>query len=295
MTPLLRRAFAYAADGLPVFPLFEPTGDGTCSCGESGCRSGHPRTRHGLHDATTDPATIEAWWRHWPTANIGVRTGTAGGIVAVDVDSIAAGLALLELVDYRPLGGLFVRTGRGWHLWYRTPAEIIRNSASQLALDLDARGEGGYVVAPPSLHRSGRRYRFDGGRLTLPPGWLVELLAEPADQHEPEQEYHVDATDDDELDRMLARPYGAAVLRGRCDAVRAAAEGGRNYALLRAATTVGGYIASGAIDEDRARNELTAAAVDVGLGAKETARTIASGFKRGMAQPLHVPNLEGAA
>jgi hypothetical protein len=292
--PLLATALAYAADALPVFPLFEPTAHGVCSCGYAGCRSGHPRTRHGLHDASTDAATIETWWERWPTANIGLRTGTHGGIVAVDVDSVDAGLALVELEDGRSLGGLIVHTGRGYHIWYRNPADVVvRNSASRVAPGIDVRGDGGYVTAPPSLHRTRCRYRFAGGNLEPVPAWLLKLIAEPKVEQLSAPARKPTARQRLELER--ARCYGAAVLRGRCEAVRAAIVGGRNYALLRAATTVGGYIATGAIDEDEARAQLSAAGLDVGLDSKETARTIASGFRRGKAHPLQVAEPWGTA
>jgi Bifunctional DNA primase/polymerase, N-terminal len=291
VSALLRRALTYAADGLPVFPLFEPIPGEGCSCGRADCRSGHPRTAHGLHDASTDAETIERWWRRSPAANIGLRTGTRGGIIVVDVDSTEAGLALIELEQDRGLGGLLVRTGRGHHIWFRTPAGglIVRNSQSELAAGIDVRGEGGYVVAPPSLHRSGLRYRFAGGRLEPPPTWLLERIAKPKAEP-PRATAPLVAV----ADTASAHRFGAAVLAGRCDAVRNARRpvgdepGERNSTLLRSATLCGGYIATGAIDEEEARSALLAAACAAGLLEKEARATIASGFKRGRARPLYV-------
>jgi Bifunctional DNA primase/polymerase, N-terminal len=286
MSALLETALIYAADGLPVFPLFNPV-DGRCSCRRSDCAPAkHPRTLHGLDDATTDATLIREWWRRWPTSNIGLRTGTPGGLVVLDVDSVDAGARLAELAAGRPLGGLIVRTGRGWQLWYRTPERLtIRNSASRLGADLDVRGEGGYVVAPPSLHISGRRYTFDGGRFEQAPPWLLELVAPPAAAA---PEPGASAPAGPVATGEPARRFGAAVLAGRCNAVKAAQEGGRNYAVLRAATTCGGYIATGAIDEKEAAAALITAAREVGLAEPEARRTIESGFKRGRAKPLYV-------
>lgn len=78
---LLEAALTYAATGLSVLPLHVPA-DGVCSCGGNNCSSPgkHPRTRHGLEDATADPAVVADWWRRWPSANVGIRTGAASGV-----------------------------------------------------------------------------------------------------------------------------------------------------------------------------------------------------------------------
>ena len=88
LTRLARAAEWYAEKkGWQVFPLHTITADG-CSCRNKECdRQGkHPRTEHGLHDASTDIGDIARWWRTWPDANIGIRTGSASGLVVLDVD-----------------------------------------------------------------------------------------------------------------------------------------------------------------------------------------------------------------
>lgn len=300
MTAALRdTALAYAADDLPVFPLFEPIGN-ACACGRADCSSPakHPRTLHGLKDAITDADVIREWWRRWPTANIGVRTGTPGGLLVIDLDTTAAEVRFAQLAglpagaraDLTAFGALVVRTGRGHQLWYRAPSDTtIANSAGKLGPGIDVRGTGGYTVAPPSRHITGCRYTFIGGRFDPPPARLLDALDIPARTEQPEPRRPVAAV----ASLSAARRFGAAVLRARCDAVRAAPQGERNYALLRAATTVGGYIATGAIDEEEARAALTAAdnRPNEKPMPKATARTIDSGFKRGHELPLYVPDL----
>jgi Bifunctional DNA primase/polymerase, N-terminal len=75
---LVDAALAYAARGWPVFPLHTPTPAG-CSCGHLDCGSigKHPRTKHGVKDATTDEAQIRAWWKRWPHANMALQALTA--------------------------------------------------------------------------------------------------------------------------------------------------------------------------------------------------------------------------
>ena len=83
----LKAALDYAAMGWAVLPL-HAVEKGRCTCGDAGCGSPgkHPRTNHGLKDATSDPDTIRAWWAAWPDSNVGVRTGEESGIVVLDVD-----------------------------------------------------------------------------------------------------------------------------------------------------------------------------------------------------------------
>src|SRR5258706_2411960 len=131
--PLLEAALAYAAIGLPVFPLHSPAFDmdGTflrCDCSKGAkCKDAgrHPWTLHGLNSATTDPEKIRRWWATWPRANIGVRTGTRGGIVVLDPDDDVAGLheAIQYGVDIST--HLHSRTGRGAHYPYRAPDEGV--------------------------------------------------------------------------------------------------------------------------------------------------------------------------
>src|SRR5215510_641064 len=86
-TTMLDTALTYAARGWHVFPCHTPTEHG-CSCRKQDCPDvgKHPRTQHGLKDATTDEATIRRWWTMWPEANIAIRTGAVSGLVVLDVD-----------------------------------------------------------------------------------------------------------------------------------------------------------------------------------------------------------------
>ena len=100
MSDLKRAARWYANHGWPVVPLHSMK-DGRCSCGRPDCASPgkHPVTRHGLKDANRDPTKVEAWWTRRPSANVGIVTGTAAGIVVIDVDPRHGGdEALAELL-----------------------------------------------------------------------------------------------------------------------------------------------------------------------------------------------------
>ena len=185
-------ATAYATAGFPVFPLHTPTPDGRCSCGHPCGRDAgkHPRTAHGLTDATTDPSMITDWWRRWPEANLAVATGPAAGLVVLDVDAGAGdeSIARLEATHGELAPTWAVETGGGGlHLWYHHTGIPIPSSVAQLGPGLDVRGVGGYVVVPPSIHRSGTRYQWGAAwhpaKLALAPlpAWLLTLMTADRD------------------------------------------------------------------------------------------------------------------
>jgi len=161
---MMEHALRYAVEGFAVFPVYEPTAVGVCSCphgaapkiGDKDHSIGkHPRTEHGCSDATTDINTIKEWWTKWPNASVGIATGKKSGLAVVDLDGpegIASGkrLGLQSMVT--------VLTGNGEQLYYADPNGLLSNSVKKLAVGMDTRGNGGYVVAPPSLHPNGKRY-----------------------------------------------------------------------------------------------------------------------------------------
>ncbi len=160
----------YAARGLPVFPL-KPGGKEPAISKREGGR--------GHHDATTDRSRITAWWNRYPDANIGIPTGERSGILALDVDQ-PIGLDALEGEHGQLPATRTHSTGSGgMHYLYRYPADAeIRNSAGKLAPGLDVRGEGGYIVAPPSATK--RPYEvLDRLPQAEPPKWLTEVLRRP--------------------------------------------------------------------------------------------------------------------
>lgn len=162
---MLDHALAYAAKNWHVFPLHSPI-NGRCSCPKQTCEhpAKHPRTPHGLLDATIDLDTITSWWATWPDANIGIRTGQISGVVVLDLDAKNDGLESWgELQDiHGRVSTLTCHTGGGGlHLYFVAPSDELKSTGSEIAPGIDTRGEGGYVVAPPSLHISGRRYQWE--------------------------------------------------------------------------------------------------------------------------------------
>jgi Bifunctional DNA primase/polymerase, N-terminal/Primase C terminal 1 (PriCT-1) len=181
-------ALSYAQQGWPVFPVHSARA-GRCSCGDSHCRNvaKHPRTRHGLKAATIEIDAIRAWWADWPDANVAIRTGTESGLIVLDVDPRHGGddslLALFKEYGHPPITIEVVTGGGGRHLYFAHPGGVIPNRAG-LRPGLDLRGDGGYVVAPPSSHASGTNYHWADGSgpgetpPVPPPKWLLTLAQE---------------------------------------------------------------------------------------------------------------------
>jgi DNA-binding transcriptional ArsR family regulator len=192
---LLESALKYADSGWYVFPL-HGIENGRCTCGVKCPSPGkHPRVSRGFLDASTDASVIQRWWTRWPSANIGIATGSVSGIYVLDMDnkmSVEIGpgsligegdhsLRLKENEIGRLPDTLSSHTGSGGtHLVFLYP-ELESNLPNRAGLlpSLDTRGDGGYIVAPPSLHQSGNRYRWiePGTELAkLPEAWINFLL-----------------------------------------------------------------------------------------------------------------------
>lgn len=161
-------ALRMAAKGKPVFPCNDKK---------------RPLTPKGFHDATTDPLVIEGWWTDHPDALIGMPTGEISGLVIVDLD-------LKPGIDGRDAWGdlqshhgrapdtleVLTRSG-GAHFYFRWPGVKIKNSASNLGPGVDIRGDGGYVIVPPS-----KGYEKEGSSVNTiapMPQWLIDLTRAP--------------------------------------------------------------------------------------------------------------------
>jgi hypothetical protein len=181
---MLAAATRYAAHGLAVFPCWnvKPLDDGLiCGCGKFKCPNagkhplGHLAPR-GLIDATTDLNLVERWWRAVPDANVAIALDDRH--VVLDVDPRHGGdetLAQLEDKHGRLPETWRARTGGdGSHIWFAGTGF----KCGTLAPGLDIKTHGGYVIAPPSRHISGKRYAWISAKTDLAPtpAWLAAAV-----------------------------------------------------------------------------------------------------------------------
>lgn len=137
----------------------------------------------GFKGATLNPKMVRDWWTQWPHANIGIPTGQVSGIWVLDIDGEEGEKSLSEFERANgklPQSVEVISGGGGRHIYFAMPATgIIPCSVSKIAKSLDVRGDGGYIVAPPSVHPSGKRYEWsvDSAEDFIPaPEWLLNLI-----------------------------------------------------------------------------------------------------------------------
>lgn len=174
-------AFAYAEAGMRVIPLWAVDKDGVCLCymGKD-CKSQgkHPVSNGWQKSPRVKDDFMEAMFRN---RNIGIATGKDSGIFVLDIDPDNEGLVTAKALSDK-YGSFFnsttrIKTGSGgYHLYYTLPDFELKNSASKIGQGIDVRGEGGQVVAPPSVSAKGA-YTLDNAVEVGPaPEWLLEKL-----------------------------------------------------------------------------------------------------------------------
>lgn len=197
----LVEALEYAKRGFRVFPLHSVR-DGTCTCqnwreknGKGPCRTPgkHPRFPKWQERATCDPHEVEKFWSDFKGSNVGVATGAVSGVFVLDIDPKNGGEESIEtfLMKYGRIDTLQSITGSGGkHFYFAYPGTTVKSNVALLR-GLDIRGDGGLVVAPPSMHASDARYEWDGlaefaDMSILPaPDWLLELMySKPANREQ---------------------------------------------------------------------------------------------------------------
>ena len=180
MLSIKNTALEYAERGWKVLPLHFINNRGCCSChkGEAcGSAGKHPVLKHGLKDASRDPADIKKWWTRWELSNIGIVTGHASGFWVLDIDPRNGGddsLADIEL-EHGSISTLTANTGGGGHHYlFNMPKGGL--NCGKLRDGIDIKGEGGYIVATPSNHVSGGVYRWANDlEIADAPDWLLDL------------------------------------------------------------------------------------------------------------------------
>jgi hypothetical protein len=184
----LDAALQYAARGWSVFPAHSWI-SGCCTCDDPACDSPakHPLTPNGCKDATASTEQIVQWWTETQgLANVAVATGAPSGLVVLDVDPKSDGLTTLAGLEEKH-GKLpttpTVQTGSGGrHYYFRSHAAVKIGNRAGVLPGIDVRGDGGYVIAPPSDHASGSPYSWlvpPSAAIAEIPDWLLGMIQHP--------------------------------------------------------------------------------------------------------------------
>jgi hypothetical protein len=275
--PMLAAALALAAEGLPVFWLGrskrpvancpecpkDTPGHDPAACGHLTC--------HGFYAAARDPDRITAMHQAVPRGLVAVRTGQPADVAVVDIDPRNGGAVLPDLMPPTRC----VRTGSGgWHLYYRHPGGTL--AAKLNGYDgIDIKADGGYVVAPPSLHpHTGKPYEWVGQR---PIAQMSSALLAACRPNEPPPVMTPAATVTP-LDRGRGISDPAALLAAHLDAVARAPEGRRRNTLYGAARGVARMVAAGALTPADAYAALYATGRAAGQSDRDIHAAISGGF-----------------
>lgn len=227
------------------------------------------------HRLSTWPE-MQHWVRQLGVHNIALVTGAISGIIALDIDNRKGGDE--SILGYDLPITPSTTTGNGRHILFKHPGIHLPNSVSILP-GVDVRGDGGYIVAPGSIHPSGKPYAwevspFDEEFAPLPL-WLLTLL----------QPLKIIKKRHDGIKNMSR--YVEAALDRELGALRRSKEGARNTRLYTTARNLGWLI--GGHDRSDLESWLIDIAHEIGLPAAESYRTIRSGFKFADTYPRRTP------
>lgn len=242
------------------------------------CKPGSkkPNTEHGVKDATRDEDVITEWWRKEPRSNIGVATGVASGIIAVDLDGEEGPFNFAEMASHNGTQvppALWQRTpSGGFHAVFEHPGGVLNNSAKKLADGIDTRGDGGYIVVAPSEIWDVGRYEWMARTDPPPvPGWLIRKLRT--------------AHRRSRYAKLPTEQDVSEILERKARDLEEAREGERNETLNAVAYSMGRYVGAGLVSRTETWERLYVAGRRIGLTDGETNKTLHSGIMAGLANP----------
>jgi len=261
-------ALVFARGGFPIFPCFA---DGK-----------RPLTGSGFHEATRDTDQVSRWWNRWPRANIGMPTGQASGIDVVDIDVTGAGSGF-DTIEHATHEGLLtgelgrVRTpSGGLHIYFPADPSQDQRCWQAASAHIDFRGNGGYVIVPPStLLKDRGRVGYHLFSLATSGGTPIDAAAlrrfvDPRPIRAGDRPPAVRGPEPSRLARWVGNLQ----------------EGERNRGLFWAASR----LAEAGFGTADIEDALAAAAASVGLPSIEASSTIRSATRRAISQPFAAPD-----
>lgn len=260
---LAEAAEFYAAKGLKVLALAE--------------KDKRPDGRvcpNGFKDATNDLTKVKSAWKQLPNLNIGIVTGKENGIVVVDIDGDVGKETWRNLIKQHEYKSktLKIATGKGCHLYFKYPSalSVIKNRV-RFVEGIDVRADGGYIVAAPSVHPSGRKYQvsrpINFSELEELPDWLLKLILDKNSMVE------IDSTGVNLTGQKLPLDVKNALT-----AISTTQEGSRHDMVISQSNLIAGKCLQGKLDEKDAKNLILQAALKTGLPEKEIIQCIDNAF-----------------
>ncbi|WP_341941816.1 bifunctional DNA primase/polymerase [Microbacterium sp. LWH10-1.2] len=272
--PLSQAAVLFASAGVPVFPCVPGAKNPLLKPDEE-----NPEAQPGgFHAATTDARQVEAWWRRWPSANIGIPTGAVSGVVVVDVDRKPGGDGFAAFERARRAGLVpgwlaVVRSASGGaHFYFPADTDRPQRSWQAAKAHVDFRGDGGYIIAPPSAVTGTGSYEFGAGADRAPAPVDADRLRDFLDPRPDPAPHRV---------RGPIRSEDAARLAAW---VGMRAEGERNRGLFWASCR----LAEAGLSLPEMVDTLAPAGEQVGLPQREIETTIRSAYRATHVQPASV-------
>lgn len=296
MLPNLRQALELVDLGYMVFALSD-TGKPYPNCQE--CRRHHDEPNdyeqcsclfcHGCYAGTNLFKDLEAMWQEQPDSLVGIRTGKASNIFVLDFDVHDNGKdGIATLTEMTQIDNLLLPTttvltsGGGIHLYYRYPhtQKVQNDNRGGVGPGVDVKGDGGFVIAPPSQKRDRVSYKWYPG---CSPQRVTPVAASPALLAllpQPKQaDHYVYTTQSFEVDLSTMVSYD---FQRALDQLEFAPNGSRNSYLYTAACRGGEAIAAGAMHWDKVRVLLAQYGSAAGLTRSEIRGTVRGGLARGM-------------
>jgi bifunctional DNA primase/polymerase-like protein len=274
-------ALEYAGRGWPVFPMSIEK---------------RPLSRHGLRDATCDPAVISAWWRRWPRALPAIATGELSGVVGLDVDQHdpkANGFDTLEtmgVASHLAVTPTAHTPSGGCHLLFRWPGHFVKSSVGEIGAGLDVRGDRGSLILPPGPGRCWDLYLGLDTQLAPMPAWMVPAAGRSSSPEKTRSaptratSFELSAYAEGALDDAVAKIKGAGI-------------GEQRSTLNRESFSIGALVASGVIPADLALAALELAAAKVETldprrpwRSGEVAQIVKDAYLAGQRHPRGVPS-----
>lgn len=238
-------AMFYAQKNIKTFPIKRQGKSPLCS--------------KGFKSATTDKVVLQEWNNKFSNCNVGIPTGSINNIFVVDIDG-EKGIESLNRLEriYGKLDAPTVTTGKGKHLYFKMPENTdIKSSVSKIADHIDIRANGGYVVAPPSVHENGHRYTwenfFPNQDFPEAPSWLISLIANAEKQTLP--------------------------VSGVLEEISNAPQGQRNDTLYRRAISLINRSKKEYLNMNDVKQDIINAALQSGLSKEESIKTFENALK----------------